>query len=69
MDQICITLNLLLYEAARKQSLKGVAGHTFGVTKNLLEIFLTVVAKMKVLTFFVYIFLTMTSLGEDSARG
>ena len=31
-----------------KKSLKGVAGHTYGVTKNLLELFLRIVVKMKV---------------------
>ena len=51
--------------------LRGVAGHTYGVAKNLLVLFLKLVEKMKVcnlfgqLLCFIQIF---NASGEDSAR-
>ena len=53
-----------------REPLKGVAGHTYGVAKNLLVQFLKLVEKMKVCIFEnIHFFLkTFNPVGEDSAR-
>ena len=51
--------------------LRGVAGHTYLVAKNLLVLFLKLVEKMKVCNLFGQPFcfiLILNALGEDSAR-
>ena len=51
--------------------LRGVAGHTYLVAKNLLVLFLKLVEKMKVFNLFgqpLCFILILNALGEDSAR-
>ena len=51
--------------------LRGVAGHTYLVAKNLLVLFLKLVEKMKVCNLFgqpLCFILILNALGEDSAR-
>ena len=54
-----------------REPLKGVAGHTYGVAKSLLVLFLKLVEKMKVCNLFgqpLCFILILNALGEDSAR-